>query len=74
MVSIMDTSIVMATQPSSQLHFGLIASKDYLPDLNVLGGYIYEAFEELEAVLQSPDMGTSLLEAKRQHKRSETLS
>jgi WS/DGAT/MGAT family acyltransferase len=57
-----------------QLHFGLIASKDYLPDLNVLGGYIYEAFEELEAVLQSPDMGTSLLEAKRQHKRSETLS
>ncbi|MFC3151541.1 wax ester/triacylglycerol synthase family O-acyltransferase [Litoribrevibacter euphylliae] len=55
-----------------QLHFGLIASKDYLPDLNVLGGYIYEAFEELEAVLQSPDMGTSLLEAKRQHRRAET--
>lgn len=51
------------------LHFGLIAARDYLPDLNVLGGYIYEAFEELEAVLQSPDMGASLLEAKRLHKR-----
>ncbi len=48
-----------------RLHFGLIAASAYLPDLDVLGRFIYDAFEELEAVVQAPDMGTSLLEAKR---------
>ncbi|GAA3935083.1 wax ester/triacylglycerol synthase family O-acyltransferase [Litoribacillus peritrichatus] len=51
-----------------QLHFGLIAASAYLPDLNVLGDYIYDAFEELEAVVQSPDMGASLLAEKRKPK------
>lgn len=58
---------------NGQLHFGLIASRDYLPDLNVLGGYIYDAFEELESVLQSPDLGASLLAAKRHHRKSTSV-
>lgn len=51
---------------NGKLDFGIIGAADYLPDLNVLGQYIYEEFEELEKVVMSPDMGTALLAEKRQ--------
>ena len=51
---------------NGKLDFGIIAASDYLPDLNILGRYIYEEFEELEKVIKSPDMGTELLAKKRQ--------
>lgn len=50
---------------NGKLDFGIISASDYLPYLNVLGRYIYEEFEELEKVIQSPDMGTELLAKKR---------
>lgn len=53
---------------NGKLDFGIIAASDFLPDLNVLGRYIYEEFEELEKVVTSPDMGTTLLEEKRKAK------
>ena len=53
---------------NGKLDFGIISASDYLPYLNVLGRYIYEEFEELEKVITSPDMGTELLEKKRQNK------
>jgi len=51
---------------NGKLDFGIISASDYLPYLNVLGRYIYEEFEELEKVIESPDMGTALLAKKRQ--------
>ena len=51
---------------NGKLDFGIIAASDFLPDLNVLGRFIFEEFEELEKVVMSPDMGTALLEEKRQ--------
>jgi diacylglycerol O-acyltransferase / wax synthase len=51
-----------------KLDFGIIAAADFLPDLNVLGRYIFEEFEELEKVVMSPDMGTTLLAQKRSTK------
>ncbi|UZE94773.1 wax ester/triacylglycerol synthase family O-acyltransferase [Alkalimarinus alittae] len=50
---------------NGKLDFGIIAASDFLPDLNVLGRFIYEEFEELEKVVMSPDMGTEFLAAKR---------
>ena len=50
---------------NGKLDFGIIAASDYLPDLNLLGGFIYQEFEELEKVIMSPDMGTALLSEKR---------
>mgnify|MGYP000168019879 FL=1 len=50
---------------NGKLDFGIIAASDFLPDLNALGRFIYEEFEELEKVVMSPDMGTQLLAEKR---------
>ncbi|WP_250657865.1 wax ester/triacylglycerol synthase family O-acyltransferase [Alkalimarinus coralli] len=50
---------------NGKLDFGIIAASDYLPELNRLGRFIYEEFEELEKVIMSPDMGTELLAQKR---------
>ena len=50
---------------NGKLDFGIIAASDFLPDLNALGRFIYEEFEELEKVVMSPDMGTQLLADKR---------
>lgn len=50
---------------NGQLDFGIIGAADFLPDLDILGKYIIEEFEELEKAVMSPDMGTALLEEKR---------
>ena len=50
---------------NGKLDFGIIGASDFLPDLDVLGGFISEEFDELEKAVMSPDMGTSLLEEKR---------
>jgi len=50
---------------NGKLDFGIIGASDFLPDLNILGGFIFEEFEELEKAVMSPDMGTTLLEKKR---------
>jgi len=55
---------------NGKLEFGIIGASDFLPDLDVLGGFIYEEFEELEKAVMSPDMGTSLLEKKRLAKQA----
>lgn len=51
---------------NGKLDFGIIAASDFLPDINALGRFIFEEFEELEKVIMSPDMGTQLLAEKRQ--------
>lgn len=56
---------------NGKLDFGIIGASDYLPDLNVLGKFIYEEFEELENVVMSPDMGTEFLEEKRKAAQTE---
>lgn len=53
---------------NGKLDFGIIGAADFLPDLEKLGAYIYEEFEELEKAIISPDMGTSMLEEKRKSK------
>lgn len=53
---------------NGKLDFGIIGAADYLPDLDILGRFIYEEFEELEQAVMSPDMGTEKLEQKRQSK------
>ena len=50
---------------NGKLYFGIIGAADFLPDLHILGAFIYEEFEELEKAVMSPDMGTTLLEQKR---------
>ena len=53
---------------NGKLDFGIIGASDFLPDLNVLSDYIFEEFEELERVVMSPDMGSSVLEERRKGK------
>jgi len=53
---------------NGKLDFGIIGASDFLPDLDILGKYIFEEFEELEKAVMSPDMGTAMLEEKRQAK------
>ncbi len=53
---------------NGKLDFGIIGAADFLPDLEILGKYIFEEFEELENAIMSPDMGTSMLEEKRKSK------
>jgi len=50
---------------ADNLYFGIVATKSYLPKLNLLSKYITEAFEELEKVVTSPDKGVSMLEKLR---------
>lgn len=53
---------------NGKLDFGIIGASDFLPDLDILGQFIIEEFEELESAVTSSDMGTALLELKRQAK------
>tara|TARA_R110001592_G_scaffold175466_1_gene414631 strand:- start:58725 stop:60161 length:1437 start_codon:yes stop_codon:yes gene_type:complete len=53
---------------NGKLDFGIIGASDFLPDLEIIGQFIYEEFEELEKAIMSPDMGTSMLEEKRKTK------
>jgi WS/DGAT/MGAT family acyltransferase len=55
---------------NGKLDFGIIGASDFLPDLDILGKYIFEEFEELEKTVMSPDMGTAMLAEKRQPKAS----
>ena len=50
---------------NGKLDFGIIGAADFLPDLDILGKFVYEEFEELEKTIMSPDMGTAMLAEKR---------
>jgi len=52
------------------LNFGALAVKDSLPNLNRFMELIVEEFNDLEAILQSPDLGIELVKQRRKAKLS----